>query len=34
MEKHVLAVGDDELAMRDDDDASWEVAKGWHVQES
>jgi hypothetical protein len=29
----VLAVGDDELAVRDDDDALSEVAEGGHVQE-
>ena len=31
MLQHVLAVGDDELAVRDDDDASSEVAEGGHV---
>jgi hypothetical protein len=30
---YVLAVGDDELAMRDNDDASSGVAEGRHVQE-
>ena len=29
----VLAVVDDKLAMRDNDDSSSEVAKGGHVQE-
>jgi hypothetical protein len=29
----VLAVSDDELAVRDDDDASSEVAKGEHMRE-
>jgi len=29
----VLAVVDDELAVRDDDDSSSEVAEGGHVQE-
>ena len=33
MRKCVLAVGDDELAVRDDDDASSEVAEGGHVRE-
>jgi hypothetical protein len=31
--KCVLAVGNDELAVRDDNDASSEVAEGGHVQE-
>ena len=29
----MLAVGDDELAVRDDDDASSEVAEAGHVRE-
>jgi len=33
-EKCVLAVGNDELAVRDDDNASSEVAEGGHVWES
>ena len=34
MLQHVLAVGGDELAVRDDDDVSEEVAKGGHVRVS
>jgi hypothetical protein len=34
MLQHVLTVGNNELAVRDDDDASEEVAKGGQVQVS
>jgi hypothetical protein len=34
MLQHVLTVGDDELAVRDDDDTLSEVAEGGHMRVS